>query len=432
MKNTTLWEATTPAGPAFSRAEGEIRVDVAVVGAGFMGLSAALALSEAGVSVAVLEAGDVAAGASGRNAGFVVPHFSRADPATLFSRLPEAHAEALLSLVSRGGGVVFTLAQKLGLGREAQQTGWLQPAHSTEAAEALRKRVALWRERGRPVRWLPAEEIAARTGMGCYHGALEDASGGVVNPLALARGLARLAAEAGAVIHTATPVSAARREGGGWRLSTPSATVRAEVVLLATNAGTDGAARRLGRTVVPLRVYQIATEPLDAATVARISPRRQPVSDTRTNIFTYRLDAQDRLISGGMALVPLGAEGRMAQRIAARLAAELALPRVPRVEHVWRGTAAMTRDALPALVAHGPGLFGAVGCNGRGVGFTTVFGRALGEWLAASADPQEAPVPPVPERPIPFRGPGRLAPSIVLLRGMAADRQAMGRAERRG
>jgi len=425
VRTGTLWEATTAPSPPFGPASGHLEADVAIVGGGFLGLSAALALAEAGVAVTLLEAGEIGAGASGQNAGFVVPHFSRADPATLHAALPGAHAEALLSLVSRGGDLVFALAGRLGLGRDAQQTGWLQPAHSAAAAEAIRRRVALWQERGRPVRFLSREDIAARTGMAVYHGALEDSSGGAVNPLALARGMARLAAQAGAAIHVASPVASVRREGGGFRLDTGRAHVRAERVLVATNAASAGAARGLGRTVVPLTVYQIATEPMAPAVVERIAPRRQPVSDTRVNIFTYRLDARDRLISGGMALVPLAAEGRMARRIAARLAAELELPGVPRVDFAWRGTAAMTRDALPALVEHAPGLFGAVGCNGRGVGFTTSFGRALGEWLAAGADPRAAPLPTVPERPVPLRGLARLAPSAVLLKGILADRRAM-------
>ena len=294
------------------------------------------------------------------------------------------------------------------------------------AQRPAQARVAAWQARGRPVSWLSAGETAEQTGMGLYHGALADASGGVVNPLALARALAGAAAERGARIHVRLPVKTMEAVAGGWRLVTEAgAEVRADRVLVATNAGTWGAARPLGATVLPLQVYQIATEPLDAATVARISPRREPVSDTRTNIFTYRLDADDRLISGGMALLPVAAERRMAKRIARRLAAELRLDGVPEVAYVWRGTAAMTRSALPSLVALGPGAFGAVGCNGRGVAFTNVLGGALARWMIAGSDPAAAPLQVTAPEPLPMRGPGRLAPSLVLLRGMWADARAM-------
>ncbi len=425
-RNDTLWQATSPDGPDPGPPAADLRADVAIVGAGFAGLSAALAFAEAGIDAVVLEADAVGAGASGRNAGFVVPHFSRADPSSLRAALGDGAAERLLAVLETGADRVFALSRRIGLGRDAAQTGWLQPAHSAAAEDALRARIAMWQARGRPVTWLDRDEIAARTGMTLYRGALADASGGTVNPLALARGMAALAQTAGARLFTRAPVQQARREGGAWALRLAGGqTVRADRLLMVTNAATQGAAAMLGRATVPLQVYQIATEPLDGATVARIAPARQPVSDTRINIFTYRLDAEDRLISGGMALFPFGAEARMARRIAARLAAELALPSVPRVAHVWRGTAAMTRDGLPALTPLGVGAWGAIGCNGRGAAFTTALGGALARWIAAGADPAEAPVPLRRALPVPARGLSWVAPTAVLLRGMRADARAL-------
>ncbi|MDO9525493.1 MAG: FAD-binding oxidoreductase [Gemmobacter sp.] len=427
---TPVWEATAQPGPTTAPLKSGATTDVVIVGAGFLGLSAAAALASAGVDVIVLDAGDIGAGASGRNAGFVVPHFSRADPAELAQRLSQRAAEQTLGLLESGADRVFALATEAGLGRQAEQVGWLQPAHEPASADLLQKRVAMWQARGRPVRWLDRAEVAERTGTSGYFGALEDASGGMINPLAFARALARRAIAAGVQLHTRTTAMDIATDGNAHtlRLST-GATVRATRVLLASNAGTTGAARKLGQSVLPLSVYQIATEPLPAETVARIAPRRQPVSDTRTNIFTYRLDADNRLISGGMALIPYAAERRMARRIAERLAQQLDLGSVPQIDAVWRGTAAMTRDGLPLLTTAGAGIFGAVGCNGRGVAFTTVLGEALGNWMAAGADPNEAPLPLLPSRALPLRGLARWAPSLVLLRGILAERGATARAE---
>ncbi|MCL4676286.1 MAG: FAD-dependent oxidoreductase, partial [Pararhodobacter sp.] len=137
-----------------------------------------MARAGAGQDVVVVEAAGIGAGASGLNAGFVVPHFSRADPATLAERLPQPMAERMLALLESGADRVFALAAEAELGRQAEQTGWLQPAHDAQAAEALKRRVAMWQARGRPVHWLDAATIAGRTGSGFYHGALEDLSGG--------------------------------------------------------------------------------------------------------------------------------------------------------------------------------------------------------------------------------------------------------------
>jgi len=418
----TLWHATSPAEPDCAPLKEDLRTDVAIIGAGFTGLSTAQRLAEKGVSVVVLEAGEIGAGASGRNAGFVVPHFSRADPTKIRQALPPHQAERLLALVESGGDHVFDQAKGMGLGRHAEQSGWLQPAHTSQMAQTLEARARDWKNRGRPVRWISAAEIASQTGMDIYHGALSDSSGGVINPLAFVRGLARLAMTGGAQIYTGTAVNSVHHNGTENVLDTSQGyKVRADRVIIATNSGIHGAAAGLGYTLLPLQVYQIATEPLDAETVTRIAPGRIPVSDTRTNIFTYRLDAENRLISGGMALLPIAAERRMAQRIAKRLALELRLSQVPTIEYVWRGTAAVTRDGLPSMVDLGPDIWGATGCNGRGVAFTNVLGSSLADWLLSGANPDNAPLPIAAPVPLPFRGPGQLAPSAVLLRGMIRD-----------
>ncbi|KPP99482.1 MAG: sarcosine oxidase [Rhodobacteraceae bacterium HLUCCA12] len=418
----TLWHATTAQPAPRPGPKAGATTDVAIIGGGFLGLSCALQLALAGVSVRLLEARRIGWGASGRNAGFVVPHFSRADPAMIRSRLGADAGARLLDLVAQGGDMVFDLARRAGLGAQAEQVGWLQPAHSAAMAQALQARVREWQALGRPVEWLSAADMAARSGMSIYHGAMRDASGGMINPLAYALGLARLAENAGTVLHEETPVTAVERARDGWTLRTPAGALHAGRVLLATNAETLGAARPLGRAVLPLTVHQIATAPLDAETVARIAPHREPASDTRTNIFTWRLDAENRLISGGMALMPIGAGSRLPQKILQRAIAELRLSADTALAHAWQGTAAMTTDALPLLSELQPGLIGAVGCNGRGVAFTTSLGRALAQAMDSGGS---LPLPAKTAMPIPFRPFARHAPALVLAKGLWSDARAL-------
>ncbi|WP_333831041.1 NAD(P)/FAD-dependent oxidoreductase [Pararhodobacter sp.] len=418
----TLWHATTAQPAPRPGPKAGATTDVAIIGGGFLGLSCALHLAQAGVSVRLLEAHRIGWGASGRNAGFVVPHFSRADPVMIRARLGAEAGARLLDMVAQGGDMVFDLARRAGLGTQAEQNGWLQPAHSAAMAQALQARVRDWQALGRPVKWLDARAMAARSGITLYHGALRDASGGMINPLAYALGLARLAENAGALLHEETPVSALSRATDGWTLHTAAGPLHASRVLLATNAGTLGAARPLGRAVLPLTVHQIATTPLSSETVARIAPNREPASDTRTNIFTWRLDSENRLISGGMALVPMGAGARLPKKILQRAVRELRLPPETRLAHAWQGTAAMTTDALPLLAELQPGLIGAVGCNGRGVAFTTALGRALAQALAEGSP---LPLPTKPARSIPFRPFARHAPALVLARGLWSDARAL-------
>lgn len=418
---TTLWHATTGQQQGYPSVDGDIHVDVAIIGGGFTGLSAAGKLTEEGRSVAVLEATSIGFGASGRNAGFVVPNFSKASPDYVINKLGDARGKALLHLVARGGDRVFELAKQGGLEHDAEQNGWLQPAHSPEMAEALKRRVGEWQALGRPVEWLSAAETAERTGIAAYHGALRDASGGMINPLSYVHALARRAHKNGARIFEQSPVISVDRNNDKWIVRTATGLIHAHHVLMCTNAYEEGAAKTMGRTIIPLHVYQIATKPLEKSIVQRFSPRREPASDSRTNIFTFRLDKDNRLISGGMAILPFKAEARMSKVIVERLARELHLNQMPEVEFVWRGTAAITTDFLPHLYQFGPNYFGATSCNGRGVAMTTMMGEALADAVLGRVTPEKLAIPLVPVNTVTLRPLAKAAPSFVLLRAKISE-----------
>ena len=126
--------------------------------------------------------------------------------------------------------------------------------------------------------------------------------------------------------------TACSARGHGWRLGVGGRWLRADQVLLCTNAADRGIAGRMNRAVLPLRVVQLATQPLPSTLVRRISPQRTPVADTRANLFTYRLDREDRLISGAMSMLDRGAEARLRHMITRRLRDELQLPEEPSVD----------------------------------------------------------------------------------------------------
>lgn len=410
--NPTLWTLT--AGPAPDLADdAPSRCDVVVIGGGFTGLTAALHLLRAGRSVTVLEAGRMGAGASGMNAGFVVPNFAKADPATVRQKLPRDKADALLSLVGTGADQVYATIAEEGIACDAAQTGWLQPAYGEDMAGVLRQRARDWAGLGRPVEFLDAHEIQAETGMEIYSGGLIDYSGGTIHPLNYLYGLAQAVTRRGGIVCEESPVEKVVRRGNGWLIAFADKEIEADQVILATNAFTGGVASRMGRTGVPLRVYQVATKPLDAETVARIAPHRRPVGDTRSNLFTYRLDRDNRLISGGMAINPIGAFERVGRAVVDRLVSELRLPHHPGVEIVWTGVAVMTPDFLPHLYRFGDGFFGGIGCNGRGIAMTAQLGRMLAR-LALGEPAASLPIPLKTARALPFHSLTPLVASLAL------------------
>lgn len=425
MTNTTtapdtLWHRTSRAGFDSVDTLPDQAVNI-VVGGGFTGLTAALHLAHAGQEVVVIEAGRLGDGASGRNAGFVVPNFALMDPDSVNRALGQDRGGALLDLIGAGADAVFDIIRENAIACDGEQCGWLNPAASAEAARMLRARAKAWRTRGRPVRFLSAEETRQQTGMSLYHGALLDESGGMLHPLDYLRGLAHAVRRHGGRIVETTPVHAIIPSGHGWTLNLgQDRIVSADRLLLCTNAFTTGAAGRLGRSVVPLRVYQMATAPLDADTVARIAPDRRPVGDTRRNLFTYRLDRDNRLISGGMAVVPCGAHERLGRSIVNRLTHELSLPGPPVTEVIWTGVAAMTTDFLPRLHRLGKTGFAGIGCNGRGIAMTTQLGRVLAD--AAMGTPVDRlPVPLRRLRQIPLHALTPLAVSAGLIKARLTD-----------
>lgn len=417
----TLWHATAAPGPAYPAAAGDIEADLIIIGGGFAGLSTALHAAEAGLRVTLLEANRVAWGASGRNAGFVVPNFAKVDPRAVLARLGEDRGTALNRFVAESADLVFDLIRRHAIDCDAHQSGWIQPAHSDAALARTDDRVRQWQALGRPVEALSADAVTALTGMPGYKGGWIDHSGGVLNPVGYARGLARAATAAGASLHEQSPATSLAPHSGGWILRTAQATLRAPRVVLATNAHATNLAAGLPRSFFPLTVFQIATHPLPATVRQRLLPGGQSMSDTRRNLFTFRFDAQNRLISGGMHILGLGADTRVPRTIHRRLSRMLNLPDLPPLAYGWSGTAAVMPDFLPRLVTIAPGLVAGFACNGRGLGTTTRLGQDLALW-ATGTPAADLSVPSSPPAPIALHSLMRHAPQALLPLSILRDR----------
>lgn len=416
-----LWHAVGRNNKARPPLQGDLQADLAIIGGGFSGLSAALHAAERGLSVVLLEAKVIAWGATGRNAGFVVPNFAKMDPDNIIALIGETRGERLIGMAASSGDLVFDLIKRHGIECAALQSGWIQPAHSAAAFEKVKSRAGQWAKRGRPAVVLDRDAVFAATGAAGYFGGWTDQSGGVLNPVEYARGLADAAESQGASIFEKSSVNVIARDGDGWRLATAQGSVRARKVFLATNAYGGGLNPTLARTYFPLRVFQIATRPLPASIRARLLPGGQCVSDTQRNLFTFRFDADNRLITGGMHIVGPGASQRLPQAIHRRMSRRLSLPDLPPIDYSWSGIATVEPDFLPHLVDLGPGMIAGFACNGRGIAMTTAMGRVLSDW-AAGADPQSLPIPFGAPAPIPFHGLMRHAPNALLPWSMLRDR----------
>lgn len=375
-------------------------VDLAVIGAGYQGLSTALHAARAGLSVQVFEAGEIGAGASGVNGGQVIPGLKQ-DPETLLALFGEEAGQRLTRFTATTADVVFDLIAREGLDVEQMRCGWIQAAHTETAIQAAIRRNRQWRAQGADVALLNRAEIALLTGSDGYRGGFIDRRAGVVNPLALVHELARLVAEAGAGLSVKDPVTSVGRDGSAWRVTTGSGrSIRARKVLVATNAYSGALVPGLAQSLVWLHSFQIATEPLPAA-FDYILPSGQAVSDSRRIVVYYRRSPDGRLVLGGRGPMraPRSAEDwAHLERALHRLFPMLGSVRIDRR---WFGRVAMTPDHLPHLHEPEPGLVMAAGCQGRGIGLMVALGKPLARYLA-SGDPAELPLPVTPLRAIPL------------------------------
>lgn len=374
-----LWEASAPPTPRTTPLREKIAVDVAVIGAGYTGLSAALHLAEDGRSVAVLEAAEIGFGASGRNVGLVNAGMWVL-PDELPKRLGATYGQRLLHTLGNAPSLVFDLVAKHGIECEAVRHGTLHCAAGASGLTGLRERAAQWERLGAPVRLLDATQTAARTGTSAYAGSLLDLRAGTIQPLAYARGLARAATAAGAAVHTASPVVAVEDRGTAWRLQVEGGgQVDANWVIVATNAYTlpVGPWSGLASELVRMPYFNMATQPLPEDLRKTILPGREGAWDTRTILSSFRLDASGRLVFGSIGA--LRSPGHAAHRGWGRRALAKLFPALGKLdfEHEWYGWIGTTADALPRFHQLARNVLSFSGYNGRGIGTGTVFGREL-------------------------------------------------------
>ena len=379
-QSLSLWRATAAPAPATAALEGRAEADVAIVGAGYTGLSCALALAEAGRQVVVLEAQEIGHGASGRNGGQVIPGLKH-DPEELVARLGHERGEALVRLAGGAADRVFALIAKHRIDCAATQCGWIQPAHSAAAAKAIVERARQWTARHAPVELLAGARLASALGTDVYRAGWLDRRAGALQPLSYVRGLARVALAAGVRLHTQSPATQIMRDDGEWLVRTPRGEGRARQIVLATDAYSGALWPELVVNQLIVTSVQTATAPLPDAIRRAILPHGNVASDTRRLLYYFRVDAAGRFIIGGRGSVTDEVSERVyatLQRAAIRMYPALADVQWP---CRWYGRVGITRDWLPHLAEVAPGVWAALGYCGRGVAMATTLGLVLGDML---------------------------------------------------
>jgi glycine/D-amino acid oxidase-like deaminating enzyme len=356
-------------------------------------------------------------GASGRNNGQVIPTLARADPDMLVSKHGAA-GDRFADLVGQSASMLFDLVRRHGLNAEAEQQGWLQPAHTPGRLKLAESRVRQWQKRGQPAEMLTRDQVIAMTGSDIWHGGWWNRTGGQINPLALARELARKVTELGGHIFSQSPAESYRRMSDGWLVKTAAGEVTARGLVLATHAYSGEFARSLApdiaHEVVPVLSWQMATEPLGHNVRSVVLPGRQAMSDTHGDLYFARYDARHQLISGGALVNTINARERLKTRIGERLLR--VFPQVGKANFtsVWNGYIAMTDDYSPRVHRIGPDAYAWAGCNGRGVALSVAMGTVFAKALTGTGE-GDLPLPVSEVKPLPFHALVRRAAPLMLL-----------------
>jgi glycine/D-amino acid oxidase-like deaminating enzyme len=374
--------------------------DVAIVGGGYCGLSAARELARRGRSVVVVERDPIGFGVSTRNGGMVIPELN-AGPGALGKKYG-AVGRRLYAEVNEAFDQTEALIAEEDIDCDYVRSGQLYLAHNRAHVDDLQAMAAEHRgELGEPVHWIGREGLRDEIGSDAFFGGVVLERTGGLQPAKYHAGLARLAVDAGADLHDHTSALSIEARGtgrnGGYRLTLNRGVVEVADVIVATNAYADGLVPWLRRRVVPVGSYIIATEVLDPDLAASVSPRNRMLVDTKNFLFYWRLSPDGRVVFGGRrSLSPATVTEARDFLYAAmvRLHPQLA---DARVEYAWGGNVAVTLDRMPHFGRVPTGsaerVWFATGCNGSGVALNSWLGVKAAGAVCGEAPPAFADIP---------------------------------------
>ena len=364
---------------------------MAIVGGGFTGLSSAYRIKKAepNMRVALLESEVVGFGASGRNGGFNMTLFGLTMQITAL-RFSKAKAKEAHLYMERAVDYLRDLVNELNIDCDYEHPGFLRVATSEKYKKRIQHEMKLAHELGIDgIEWLDKDQTRAQVNSPMYLGAWWEPRCGILNPAKLAWGWADVVRPMGVEIYENTPVTEIRRESGKVRLDTNNGIVRADKVVMATNAWSH-LFKELKRKQIPVWTHIVMTEPINEGQFQEIGWRnRQGIEDARNLVHYYRLTSDNRLVMGGRDvslsygsdmdrdLNPVTFEG-----LKNDVRELFPILRDIKFTHEWGGPVSVPLDMAPAIgYAGDKNVVYSLGTVGHGVSMTQLNGRTVADLI---------------------------------------------------
>ncbi|MEJ5082358.1 NAD(P)/FAD-dependent oxidoreductase [Ochrobactrum sp. MYb379] len=372
------------------------RVDVVVVGSGYAGLNAATHLARAGRSVVVLDSEQLGAGCSTRSGG-MVSSAQKLVVGGAINGIDPALVSRLIGESNESFDYLKTLIENENLDAALTLKGRFFGAYTARDYETLKRHGTLLNEKTSVrVHQISREEQRSVIGSDYYHGGMVVDDYGGLHPAMFHKALRERAKAAGVILRSHARAGRVEEVANGEKIvPTARGSIRATNVIQATNGYTGkDASPELARRLVPVKSYQIATEPLPADLLAELIPNGRMVSDTRRDLIYSRVSPDGtRMLFGSRPGVFEMSEKQAAKRIYARMVAVWPQLSGVKITHSWVGSVAMTADKI-AHIGERDGSHFAVGCNGNGVALMTYLGyqvarKILGQQNMPSAFDRE-------------------------------------------
>jgi glycine/D-amino acid oxidase-like deaminating enzyme len=359
--------------------------DIAVIGAGFTGLSAARTLAKKGARVVVLESESLGWGASSRNGGMVLTGM-KLGVNQLISMYGREKTRQMYAASLKSMDCVEQIVREEQINCRFSRCGHLEVAcKQKHFDDYARQAEIIDREFQHKVRIVPRDQLRSEIGSDIYYGGMVDEVSAGVNPAQYVAGLGAAAIRAGTCVFEETRVEklerAVRREGQGWSVTTSRGPLWAKDVLVATSGYTGRATPRLQKKLIPIGSYIIATEVLSDSLAHELSPRNRMIYDSKNYLYYYRLTPDNRMLFGGRAaFFPESADCVRKSAEILRLGMIDVYPQLrdAKVEFVWGGTLDFAFDIMPHAGQLG-GLYYALGYAGHGVAMATYQGQLVAE-----------------------------------------------------